>query len=108
MCGSPHHPIVAYKAAIAAVHLCLVNLYFVTFWSTPEKGTIPPLATIDDYGSSPLKFGSETNRWGKERVGLTTVKKWETHEADGEDLLCKCETLFQALKEAEMGSMDSQ
>lgn len=48
-----------------------------------------------------MKFGAETDRWGKERVGVTEIKDWEGQREEGEILLDKCEVLFQSFKKAE-------
>jgi 3-keto steroid reductase len=89
MFGSPHHTIVPFKAAIGAVHLSLASLAFITLSS-----------------STPVKFGSETDRWGAERVGLTEVKDWEAQKDEGKVLVKKCETLFQSMKTAEEATVD--
>ncbi|KAF9464278.1 hypothetical protein BDZ94DRAFT_1162332 [Collybia nuda] len=89
MCGSPHHTIKPFKAAIGAVHLSLVSLAFITLSA-----------------STPVRFGAETDRWGAERVGLTEVKDWKTQNEEGEVLLQKCDTLFKSLKAAEEATVD--
>lgn len=43
----------------------------------------------------PVRFGSETNMWGVERVGFTPVKEWDEHVEQGTQLLDKCEVLYQ-------------
>ena len=49
----------------------------------------------------PMRFGSETDRWGNERVGLTPVVEWDEHEQDGRELLDKYEKLYLQLWETE-------
>ena len=91
MLNSPHHTIQGYKAAIAVVHLSLISL--------PAFG-----ASIPQSGKKykPVRFGSETDMWGTERVGVTPVKAWNDHMEDGEQLLENCENLYQELWEAEV------
>lgn len=89
MCGSPHHTIEPFKAAIGAVHLSLASLAFITLSR-----------------STPVKFGAETDRWGAERVGLTEVKDWEAQKDEGEVLIKKCDALFQSVKAAEEATVD--
>jgi 3-keto steroid reductase len=48
-----------------------------------------------------VRFGSETGRWGDERIGLTEVKQWEKHKHEAEMLVDKCEKLFVSLRDAE-------
>ncbi|KAJ7477218.1 hypothetical protein B0H11DRAFT_2234688 [Mycena galericulata] len=76
--GSRHHSITPANGAIAAVHLVLVSLYFITFSA-----------------SNPVRFGAETDRWGNAEVGLTPVKKYKENEAHGEFLTEKCDQLYQ-------------
>jgi len=89
-CGSPHHTIDPYKAAIGAVHLALASLAFITLWLATtgrnDEDVPPP--------GQPAKFTVETDWWGSGRVGLNTVDEWEMDE--GEIFLAKCEALFQS------------
>lgn len=96
MLNSPHHTIQAYKAATAVVHLSLISLTFV-----PAFG-----ASIPQSGKKyePVRFGSETNMWGTERVGVTPVKAWNDHMKEGEQFLEKCEDLYQELRGKESDS----
>ncbi|KAG5353630.1 hypothetical protein C0989_004311 [Termitomyces sp. Mn162] len=88
--GSPNHTIDPFKAAIAAVHISLAPLAFVTLFDKRD-GTTP----------RPAKFGAETNRWGHERVGVMDVKKWTENRAESDVLLNKLEALYQSFKNAE-------
>ncbi|KAG6916574.1 hypothetical protein DXG01_006345 [Tephrocybe rancida] len=90
--GSPNHPIDPFKAAIAAVHVSLASLTFVTLF--------------DKDISRPAKFGAETDRWGHERVGVIRVKDWEQNEAESDVLLGKLEALYQSFKNAEEVTMN--
>lgn len=67
------------------MHLILVPICFL------------PLLLDDDY-SKPVRFGTQTGRWGDERVGVTVVKGWETHEEEGIALIEKCDDLLKSLK----------
>ncbi|KLO19773.1 hypothetical protein SCHPADRAFT_817415 [Schizopora paradoxa] len=78
--GSRNHVISTYKAAVSAVHLLLVPLAFIT---TTGKG------------KTPLKFAAQSTRSGQEYVDADTVHDWESRAPDGEDLLDKCEALYQ-------------
>lgn len=48
-----------------------------------------------------MRFGAETDQWGEERVGLTDVEDWGTHQAEGKKLSMQCEALFQVFKTSE-------
>ncbi|KAH6896469.1 3-keto sterol reductase [Coprinopsis sp. MPI-PUGE-AT-0042] len=85
--GSPHHPIDPFKAAIATVHLALVPLAYLSIFSGPN---VPP-----------VRFGAETDRWGKERVGLTPVKAWLANQDEGQALVDKCDQLVDKLRREE-------
>lgn len=85
--GSPNHPIDPYKAAISAVHLALVPLPFVTFFIVT--------GTTGRWKRPPVRFGAETDMWGKSRVGLSEVKQWELHRDDAKDLVKKCDDLIE-------------
>lgn len=86
--GSIHHTIEPYKAAVSSVHLILAPLWFFAL------------------SSRPIRYGAETDRWGKEYVGLSPVKRWEENYAMGEVLLADCEALYQELRVQERGTMD--
>ncbi|KAL9709060.1 3-keto-steroid reductase [Leucoagaricus gongylophorus] len=86
--GSIHHTIEPYKAAVSSVHLILAPLWFFAL------------------SSRPVRYGAETDRWGKEYVGLSPVKRWEENYAMGEVLLADCEALYQELRVQERGTMD--
>ena len=73
------------KAALVTVHLILVPICFI------------PLL-LDNSRSKPVRFGAQTGRWGDERVGVTTVKEWETHEKEGIALIERCDNLLKSLK----------
>lgn len=87
--GSVHHTIEPYKAAVASVHLILAPLWFFAL------------------SSQPVRYGAETDWWGKERVGLSPVKRWDENCALGEVLLRKCDALYQNLRAQERGMMDT-
>ncbi|KAJ7590820.1 hypothetical protein C8J56DRAFT_543925 [Mycena floridula] len=83
--GSPNHPIAPYKAAICSVYIALVPLSFLTFSA----------------GTRPIKYGSQTDRWGTEKVGYSEVVGWDERQSEAQHLLDNCETLLQqTLEEA--------
>ncbi|KAG6840632.1 hypothetical protein C0991_005397 [Blastosporella zonata] len=88
--GSPNHPIDPFKAAIAAVHMSLASLTFLTLFD--KKDLNVPRA---------VKFGAESDRWGHERVGVTNIKNWEQNQAESDVLLGKLDALYQSFKSAE-------
>ncbi|KAG6829684.1 hypothetical protein H0H92_003802 [Tricholoma furcatifolium] len=88
--GSPNHPIDPFKAAIAAVHVSLASLTFLTLFNDQETKT-----------TRPSKFGAETDRWANERVGVTDVKNWDQNGAESDALLSKLDDLYQSFKKAE-------
>ncbi|KAF8156142.1 3-keto sterol reductase [Pholiota molesta] len=80
--GSQHHSILPFKAAISAVHLILVPLYF-----------------LSNNFNQPVRYGAHTGRWGDEYVGLTPVKEWDSHKEEGKDLIMRCDALYKSFKE---------
>ncbi|KAK7061314.1 hypothetical protein R3P38DRAFT_3383539 [Favolaschia claudopus] len=109
--GSRNHPITTANGSIAAVHLALVSLTYITFYTfTPSKpvanGSGKPhangngsAAKADTNGGpsselNPVRFGAETTRWGRAEVGLTPVDKWKEYRVEGELFLQKCDKLF--------------
>ena len=108
--NSPHHTIDIYKAAISAVHLSLISLaFFPTFSSRSSKLTTNGTANGNGYAkkTQPVRFGSETDRWGNELVGCTPVIEWEEHEEQGRELLGKCDELYQQFLETETTADDN-
>ena len=89
--GSRYHTINPFKAAIAAVHLMLVPIPFISN-NDPEK---------------PLRFGARTNWYGHEYVGTSPVKGWVSHEAEGATLVKKCDALYLEMKKGETTSIDA-
>ncbi|KAG1902897.1 NAD(P)-binding protein [Suillus fuscotomentosus] len=86
--GSPYHLITGFKAAISAVHLCLV-----------------PLACLPTVSLTGVEVGfryvSECDRWGKERVGTMKLTRSKEHNNQCDDLLEHCDRLFTVFCEAE-------
>lgn len=119
--GSPHHTIDPYISAISAVHISLVPLSFIPVFSgfiygntttskvqdASSRSGGAPTGKIKP-GSCPVRFGSETGRWGDAKVGLTEVKQWEANQAEGAALLRKCGQLYISLKEEEEEELDSE
>jgi len=100
--NSPNHTIEVYKAAISVVHLSLISLaFFPAFSSLSSKSTTDGTANGHAKKPQPGRFGSETDRWGTERVGWTPVVEWEKYEEQGRELLEKCDELYQQFLETE-------
>ncbi|KAG6820227.1 hypothetical protein H0H93_003729 [Arthromyces matolae] len=87
--GSPNHPIDPLKGAVAAVHLSLAPLAFITLF----------YQNLND-SPRPSKFGAESDWWGNERVGVMDVKKWGENEKESDILLSKLDALYQAFSPA--------
>ena len=68
------------------MHLILVPICFIAL-------------LLDNDRSKPVRFGAQTGRWGDERVGVTAVREWETHEEEGIALIERCDNLLSSLKE---------
>jgi 3-keto steroid reductase len=85
--GSTQHPISPLKSAIASVHLALVPLTYLAFFSDPK--------------TPPVRYGAETDRWGTERVGISPVKAWLANEEEGRRLVVRCDELLDKLKSEE-------
>ena len=49
----------------------------------------------------PLKFSAETDRCGREHVGVVPVLQWSKHAKEGEFLVEKCEGLYQTFAKLE-------
>ncbi|KAL4241180.1 hypothetical protein ABKN59_000119 [Abortiporus biennis] len=120
--GSPNHTIEPFKAAISAVHLCLVATAFLptTLHSFYRVDYSPTSNVFDDMVSAsdiwpngkenaratalaeerkeapPIRFGSVTNRQGRESVNVVPIHEWEKHAADSEKLVDKMENLYRA------------
>ncbi|KAF7330838.1 hypothetical protein MVEN_02423100 [Mycena venus] len=99
--GSRHHTITTANASIAAVHLALVSLTYITFYTfSPPKTSANGSAKPHTNGvvavspPDPVRFGAETTRWGRAEVGLTPVYKWKEHEGEGERLLERCDKIY--------------
>jgi 3-keto steroid reductase len=92
------------KGGIAAVHLALVSLSYVTFYTFPlskangngaANGTTNGAAS----GAGPVRFGAETDWWGNAEVGILPVEDWTENEAQAELLAGKCDQLFRDFSE---------
>lgn len=119
LCGSPHHPITPFKGAVSAVHLCLVSLsvvplYLSSLIRTPTthqnghanghaqiNGDVGEADTSPNWLDPPVKFGSETDRWGNPRIGLQEINAWRENERNTAALVDRCERLYRGLVEAE-------
>ncbi|KAF7313423.1 hypothetical protein HMN09_00498200 [Mycena chlorophos] len=103
-----HHSISSMNAAIATVHLSLVALSFVTFFTIPAKSKSNGGANGSANGHSqtfkPVRFGSETDRWGNAEVGLTPVCDWEENKEYAEELLVKSSDLYDSFVRARQKS----
>ncbi|KAG2159067.1 NAD(P)-binding protein [Suillus bovinus] len=101
--GSPYHLITGFKAAISAVHLCLVPLACLPTVSSTEFDDSDPTATVE----VGFRYVSECDRWGKERVGTMKLMRSKEHNKQCDDLMDHCERLFTAFCEAEGRSLPS-
>lgn len=63
----------------------LVSIVFVTVAGQADGTESDP----------PLKFASQTTRFGHAYVDSTAVPDWKSRKQDGEDLLDKCEDLYE-------------
>ncbi|KAF8835829.1 NAD(P)-binding protein [Paxillus ammoniavirescens] len=94
--GSPYHTITAFKASISAVHLSLVPLTFLPVVSKVESSTNPV---------EPVEVGalyvSETDWWGRERVGTMKLVESNREEAQTRELLDKCDRLLKTFCDVE-------
>ncbi|TBU23768.1 hypothetical protein BD311DRAFT_730733 [Dichomitus squalens] len=102
--GAPHVLMSLFSAAVSAIHLALVPLAAVpTVRSEPR---ISPLDVEYPYWHAyhkkcsdrvmALRFGSENDKWGRDRTGVIAVPVWEEHPNAGEVLLERFERLYQA------------
>ncbi|KAJ7067896.1 3-keto sterol reductase [Mycena amicta] len=99
-----HHSITGTNAAVAAVHLSLVALSFVTFSTMPRRkpssnGSANGTANGDSRPSkfSPVRFGAESNRWGRAEVGLTPVVGWEENKLHAASLVEQSAALYDSI-----------
>jgi 3-keto steroid reductase len=104
MLNSQNHTIGVYKGAIAAVHLSLISLSFIPAFLAPLSKS-PPTGTANGNSYTkktyPVRFGSQSNMWGTERVGITPVVDWYQHQEESEVLLQKCDDLYEQFWETE-------
>ena len=120
--GSPNHPAQAVPGAISATYcalasLCLIPTGLLSF-SRVQTSKDEPRSLWEDslYNMSlyegglesaeqskeaeqenkfvPMKYGSQTDRRGREYVGVMPVLSWETHKEEAAFLLEKCESLY--------------
>ncbi|KAH8829892.1 3-keto sterol reductase [Flagelloscypha sp. PMI_526] len=112
--GSQHHPITAYVAAIAAVHLCLAPLAYLVpsssatsshsksstangndvrsnGHSSMERPNSEPKAALH---SAPFRYGACLSLRQQNYVGLTPVIDWEEHQTDAAKLVAKMENIY--------------
>ncbi|KAH7930053.1 NAD(P)-binding protein [Leucogyrophana mollusca] len=96
--GSPFHLISAFKASISAVHLCLVPIMFL-----PVASVVATLGTTDPTtrGEVGVRYVSQSDRLGRERVGMMKVMQSKAEESQTEELLKNCERLLETFCEAE-------
>ncbi|KAJ3534524.1 hypothetical protein NM688_g7122 [Phlebia brevispora] len=120
--GSPNHTITAYEAAASATHIALVSLLAIpssllafshrrhkTQSSSLWDDSLPTMnlytgglqsakksRDAEEMGVyAPLKFSSETDRCGHDRVGAMPVLEWEEHQKEASYLVLRCESLYQ-------------
>jgi len=82
--GSTYHTISPFKAAIAAVHLVLVPLFFIS----------------NDEPNYPVRYGARTDWWGHEYVDTSPVKEWDSNQVEGAALVEKFDVLYSEMKKA--------
>jgi hypothetical protein len=82
--GSPYHTINPFKAAIAAVHLVLVPLFFIS----------------NDKPNNPVRYGARTDWWGREYVDTSPVKEWVSNQVESAALVEKFDVLYSETKKA--------
>ena len=124
--GSRNHTISPYESAASAVHIALVSMIAIPtgllgymHTSNIEADTPPtlwedslPTAAMYATGMQsakrsrereedglyvPIKYGSMTDRSGRDYVGAMPVIEWEEHEKEAEFLVGKCESLYESL-----------
>ncbi|KAJ7499408.1 3-keto sterol reductase [Mycena latifolia] len=87
--GSRHHPITPANGAVAAVHLVLVSISYITFSAfLPAKSDADATLSEPKPAPVPLRFGAETDRWGN-----------PANEVEGKVLLGRCEDIYRGLLE---------
>jgi 3-keto steroid reductase len=102
--GLSCYTITPYKAAVSAVQLSFIPLSvipsFATFSSMDSGKQNTARTSESSQNSRPLRFCSQSNRWGKDRVGVDLLKGWDDNEDSSRKLLDQCEVLYQSLREA--------
>jgi hypothetical protein len=88
------------------VHLALIPLLALPAYQlalsssslsdTEEKPLKPSITRPSKGYVGPVRFGSETDRLGRERVGITAVGELKKNEAHRVELVDKCEDLYQS------------
>ncbi|EIW82457.1 NAD(P)-binding protein [Coniophora puteana RWD-64-598 SS2] len=97
--GSPYHLISSYKAAVSAVHLCLVPFVFLPMINL--KATSTNGHANGSPSEAGVRYVSQCNRWGKEGVSSSKLYESKEEEVQTNELIEKCETLFRTFCEAE-------
>jgi len=122
--GSVHHTIHRETAGFSAVHMSLIPLsmlpvYLKAFATTPDyfaHSTLPfvPFVANEIFGKPttaprpsarartaegatverPGRFGTETDRRGTVRLGITEVRDWDAFEEESESLMKKFDALY--------------
>ena len=52
----------------------------------------------------PLKFGSQTDRWGRSFVNVLPVLEWAEYDKEADFLVDKCESIYQSFAALEKTS----
>lgn len=104
-----HHTIEPYTAAVAAVYASIAPLAFIPVYAGfltngPKKpleelsSTATALTQIEP-GSRPGRLGSQSDRFGHAKIGLTAVRDWKDNEGEGTKLLERCDELYRLVLE---------
>ncbi|KAF8883439.1 hypothetical protein BD779DRAFT_1539940 [Infundibulicybe gibba] len=100
MFGSQNHTISPYTAAIAAVHLALAPLVFLSVppriqKKAPENPCLSCQSRVQQKVKRPhVRYGSATDAWGNPHVQLSPIKQYTAHAEMGRALLSKCEDRY--------------
>ncbi|KAH7917328.1 NAD(P)-binding protein [Leucogyrophana mollusca] len=96
--GSPYHPFTTYKAAISAVHACLVPMHAVPI---PESFAAEESADYSRQKDCGLRYTSETDRRGRTQVGFMKLKQSRKEEVETDTLLDTFDLLLKSFQPSE-------
>lgn len=92
--GSPFLSFSVYAGAFAAVHLSIAPLGSIPVFSKSNPDVV-------------MKYGTESDRWGRARIGCEEIADWDEYPDEGRSLVDRCEALYRTFLNAERKGDDA-